>query len=189
MDIKEIQTFLTTNKDSDDVKNFVKSFYTPEQLNPFLDSDEGVKIIQPRLDRHHTKGLESWKINNLQKLIDDAVAKAHPAESEEQKRMRTLEAKIKAQEDETTRVKLQNFASGKLSEHKIPVKLAAFVVGKDEINTLQNISELKAEWDSELEKRVDEIFKLNGRQRPGPKDKKTPGTKMNDFIRTAAGRN
>ncbi|MDN5290873.1 MAG: hypothetical protein PWQ06_1112 [Anaerophaga sp.] len=37
----------------------------------FLQTDEGKKLLQPRLDRHFTKSLETWKQNSLPKLIEE----------------------------------------------------------------------------------------------------------------------
>jgi len=188
MTIPEIETFLTENKDNDDVKKFVGGFYSSDRLNPFLDSDAGLKIIQARLDKNFNKGLETWKKNNLPGLIESEVTKRNPELSPEQKRLKELELKIKETEAANLRERLTNFASNKLSELKIPVTLASFIVGEDEKKTSENLELLKSQWDGELEKRVNEVFKLNGRKKPGPTDKKTPGTKMNDFIRQSAGR-
>ena len=56
-----------------------------------MDTKEGQRFIQPDLDRYFTKGLESWKEKNLEKIVDEEISKRNPEQSDEQKRISALE--------------------------------------------------------------------------------------------------
>lgn len=188
MDLKAVTTFLEANKDNDDVKKFVGSFYSAEKLNPIFDSEDGGKVLQPRLDTHFNKSLETWKKNNLTSLIDEEVKKRNPAETDEQKRLRKLEKDIEDERAGRKRADLKNVAVTHFTEKKLPIKLADYFIGSDEDTTKQNIKALETVWDAEINARVDAKFKENGRQKPGEKDSaKTGNTSMNNWIRQAAG--
>ncbi|MGE5627821.1 MAG: DUF4355 domain-containing protein [Solirubrobacterales bacterium] len=99
----------------------------------FLDSEK---------DKHSNKALETWKTNNLQKLIDEAVSKANPQETPEQKRIRELEEKIAKADKDRLREQLTNGALKFATEKKLPVELIDFVVGADEDSTNVNLTKL-----------------------------------------------
>lgn len=184
MDINEIQNFIEQNKDDENVKGFISGFYKPEKLNPFFDTPEGLKIIQPRMDQHYNKGLETWKQNNLKSLVDAEVKKQFPDQTPEQKRLKELEDQIEKQKNESLRVSLTNKMIEKLTEAKLPLKAAKYLIGSDEQSTLQNFNDFKELWDQEFDKRIDEEFKKNGRRKPGaPVDKSSPSKTMNSLIR------
>jgi len=184
MEIAEVTTFLDSNKDKPEVQAFIKGFYTPDKLNPLLDSDDGLKIIQPRLDSNFTKGLETWKKNNLKALVDTEVKKLNPDLTPEQKRLKELEGEIDNQKKENLRTTLKNKVIEKLTEHKLPLKFSNYLIGSDEDSTLANVKAFKEVWDAEFEKRIEEEFKKNGRIRPGKTTEKGSASKtMNSIIR------
>ena len=68
-----------------------------------LEIAEGQKLIQPKLDKYFNKGLETWKQNNLEKLIDEEIAKRYPEETPEMRRIKELEQKLAEKERESVR--------------------------------------------------------------------------------------
>ena len=89
---EQVQEILTSNEEL--AKKVTSSLLTPEVITGYLESDEGKKLIQPKMDSYFSKGLDTWKNNNLQKLIDDEVAKRNPAETPEQKAIRDLQQQM-----------------------------------------------------------------------------------------------
>lgn len=185
--VGEIAEFLESNKDKDEIKEFTSKFYVPEKLNPFLESEAGKKIIQPKLDGNFSKGLETWKANNLQGLIDKAVTERFPAETEDQKRLKKMEKDLQDQKSANLKITLTNKATDKLLEYKMPVKLAKLCIGEDEASTMQNVEALKSEWNSGIEAAVDAAFKEAGRS-PRKRDADKKGSSaFSDQIRQGFG--
>ncbi|MCR1833140.1 DUF4355 domain-containing protein [Oceanobacillus caeni] len=157
MNLEEVKQYLEVNKEQEDVKAYIEglSQVTPDGVKTFLETDEGKKLLQPRMDSYFTKGLETWKGNNLQRLIDEEVAKLNPQETSEQKRIRELEAKIEKAELARTREALKNKALSTLSEKKLPTFLVDQLVGNDEESTNEKLSQFEEVWNTQKE----EFFK------------------------------
>ena len=151
MDLEAVKKFIEEQKENEGVKSYLQGFsqLTPDGVKSFLDTDEGKKVLQPRLDSYFTKGLETWKNNNLQKLVDDEVSKRNPSETPEQKRIRELEEKYEKVEKERTREILKNKALSTLTEKKIPTFLVDYLIGNDEESTTGNLTKFEEVWNNQ----------------------------------------
>lgn len=169
MTLEEIKAWLEEHKGEDDVQAYLGelSAVSAEKVEGFLDTKEGKTLLQPRLDQNFTKGLNTWKDKNLQKLIDDGVKAANPDETPEQKRIRELEDKIANAEKESTREKLLNKAVAHASEKGLPTDIAPFFLGEDEETTMTNLGTLEEKYNAALQAAVDEKFKTGGRKIDG----------------------
>jgi hypothetical protein len=105
------------------------------------------------LDAYHSKGLETWKEKNLQKLIDEAcskavgeaIKKANPQETAEQKRIRELEASFELEKKGRAKEALRNKMLQKLAERNIPSEFAEVLEKEEEEETLgKSIDKLDA---------------------------------------------
>lgn len=137
---------------------FKEKIANDKDFKAFMDSEK---------DKHSTKSLETWKTNNLQKLIDDAVTKANPQETPEQKRIRELEARIEASEKDSLKKDLTNRALKTLTEKKLPTDLVNFIVGADEDTTTKNLETLTNIFSSHDEAIKTEILKGSSYTPPG----------------------
>ncbi|MCG3017519.1 DUF4355 domain-containing protein, partial [Escherichia coli] len=81
---------------------------TIEGVKGFLETDEGKKLIQPKLDAHFTKSLETWKQNNLEKLVEDEVNKRNPQKTPEQIEVEKLRKEIEDERKARNREALVN---------------------------------------------------------------------------------
>lgn len=109
-------------------------------VEAYLATEQGKKFIQPKMDRYFNKGLESWKSNHLESLINQEVATRFPAETPEQKRIRELEQKLEAQSKETLRKELTLKAQSFASELGLPAQFANYFVADTEEATRESIS-------------------------------------------------
>lgn len=118
-------------------------------------------------DTHHTKALETWKTNHLQGLIDEAVSKANPQETPEQKRIRELEEKIqnseKAAKLSELKAKALEHATSKGLPNKFATKYIERFLGDDETVTVSTLDELKTDLDEVVQAQVEEKLKGNAR--------------------------
>jgi len=185
--IQDVRTFVESNANSEDVKGFVNEFYTPEKLNPFLDTDAGGKLLQPRYDKNFTKGLESWKEKNLPEIIDEEVTKRNPGETEEQKRLKKLEEQNQSTQQMLKKEGLKNTALKNLKNPSL-AELVDFLVGDDETTTNANINILENVFTKAVNDAVKDALKNGGRVPPNNQNSNVNDKSgMNAIIRTAAG--
>lgn len=157
MNLEEIKKFFEENKDNEDVKSYLKglSQLTPDGVSAFLDLEEGKKLIQPKLDSYFTKGLETWKSNNLKKLVDEEVKKQNPTTNPLEKQLEDLKRELLLKD-------LKAKAKDVASEQKLPLKLVDYFVGEDEDSTFANLKTLQEVFDTHINERVQEQLKDGG---------------------------
>ena len=139
---------------------------SPEGVKTYLDTTEGKKLLQPILDRYHNKGLESWKQNNLESLIEDEVSRRNPAETDEQKRIRKLEQQLNEEREYRKRTELTSYAQRLAAEKGLPADIINFVVGSDEDSTETNIETFSRVISDSVQAQVKSRFKETGRNIP-----------------------
>ncbi|TAH79749.1 DUF4355 domain-containing protein [Bacillus subtilis] len=163
--LEEVKKFLEENKENEEVKAFVGelSAVSADKVEGFLETDEGKRLIQPRLDSHFTKGLETWKANNLDALVDAKVKELYPEETEEQKRIRKLEKELEDQKTAAQREKLLNKAVSYASEKQLPADVVEFFIGDDEESTMKNLGAFEEKYNAALQKAIESKFQENGR--------------------------
>ncbi|WMW42114.1 DUF4355 domain-containing protein [Bacillus subtilis] len=163
--LDEVKKFLEENKENKEVKAFVGelSAVSADKVEGFLETDEGKRLIQPRLDSHFTKGLETWKANNLDALVDAKVKELYPEETEEQKRIRKLEKELEDQKTAAQREKLLNKAVSYASEKQLPADVVEFFIGEDEEATMKNLGAFEEKYNAALQKAIESKFQENGR--------------------------
>lgn len=163
--LDEVKKFLEENKENEEVKAFIGelSAVSADKVEGFLETDEGKRLIQPRLDSHFTKGLETWKANNLDALVDAKVKELYPEETEEQKRIRKLEKELEDQKTAAQREKLLNKAVSYASEKQLPADVVEFFIGEDEESTMKNLGAFEEKYNAALQKAIESKFQENGR--------------------------
>lgn len=136
----------------------------PDYLNNILSTDIGKKAVQPLVDSHFSKGLETWKANNLDKIVNERVESLFPNETPQSKQMREMQAQIDKINGEKRQVEMQNFTTNVLVSEGIPTQFAKFFNGQDEASIRGMVSEFKHEFTSALNGTVDSKFKEMGHQ-------------------------
>ncbi|MCX3306605.1 DUF4355 domain-containing protein [Bacillus sp. NEAU-CP5] len=163
--LEDVKKFLEENKENEEVQSYLNelSAVSADKVNGFLDTEEGKRLIQPRLDSHFTKGLDTWKANNLDALIDAKVKELYPEETEEQKRIRKLEKELEDQKTAAQREKLLNKAVSYASEKQLPADVVEFFIGEDEESTMKNLGAFEEKYNAALQKAIESKFQENGR--------------------------
>lgn len=163
--LADIKKFLTDNKDQAEVKTYLGELSAPtsEGVKGFLDTEEGKKLLQPRLDSHFTKSLDTWKTNNLEQLITEEVNKRNPTKTPEQLELEKLRKEIEDERKARNRESLVNKALKVAKEKNLPDGIIDFFVAEDEEGTTSNLAKLEEEYKKALSAAVDEKFKQHGR--------------------------
>jgi hypothetical protein len=166
INLETIKKFLNDNKDNDEVKAYLKELSTPTKdgVEGFLATEEGKKLLQPKLDSFFTKGLTTWKEKNLTGLVEEEYRKKHPEETEEQKQIRQLQERLDASEKKSQRESLLNKALEVADGKGLPKKLVNYFLGEDEDTTLTNITQVE----TELKEWAKSQTKLGGRNPNNP---------------------
>lgn len=155
----EVPAYLEANKDNEDVKKYIGGLITSDRVSSFLESEEGKKLLQPRLDSYHGKGLETWKANNLQKEVDALYKKNHPDADPKDIELNKLKAEFEAMKNESSKKELMNKALKVAQEKKLPIDLVDFFIGNDEASTISNLTALEKVFSTNVESLVAERLK------------------------------
>lgn len=164
---EDVKKFMDDNKDTKKVLDLQKGY-----IQPYLDTEEGKKFLQPKLDSFFSKGLESWKEKTLPTILEEEIKKRNPEETAEQKRIRELEDKINNQEKANLKIKLDAQTTKELSNKGLPVGLVDYLnfdteeVMRDSIVKLEEM--LKPFVDKAVELRLRDTGKTpKGKQETG----------------------
>ncbi|AGI11573.1 DUF4355 domain containing protein [Listeria phage LP-KV022] len=135
------------------------AFFNKDTVNEYLQTENGKNLIAPIIDSKVTKGIETWKTNNLETIISEEVAKANPSETAEQKRIRELELKYERAEQRAQQEVMRTHAVRELSKRELSPTLADFVIADSTEAVNQRVSDLQNEVIALVQQRVDTKLK------------------------------
>lgn len=161
MDFNEAVQNFEQFKDSEDYTNYVNGLVNDDRVTAYLETENGKKLMQPKLDSYFSKGLETWKSNNLQKLIDDKVSELYPEQTAEQKELATIKAQLAEMQAAATREKLKNSALTYATEKKLPTDIVDYFIGKDEAETTANLKKLESVFSAAIKAAAKDGLKQN----------------------------
>ena len=163
MDINKVKELVQQEKDTE-LQDYLQGLSkpTPEGIREFAQTEEGKKALQPVLDSYFTKGLETWKQNNLDKIVEEEVSKRYPEETEEQKRLKKLEKDLADERQHRTREQLRNKAITEATQKGLPTDIVDHLVGQDEQTTMDNLSKFEQVWQNKIQEQVEQRFKGSG---------------------------
>jgi len=163
MEFNEIINALEGFKETDEYKNYVGGInpITPDRVKEYLSTDDGKKIVQPDMDKYFTKGLETWKANNLENIITEELKKRNPSSDPKDLEIASMKAQLEAMQAETIRKDLTNKALKIATEKQIPTDLIEYFIGNDEESTMANIKTFEKAFNSAVSVSVDAKIKGN----------------------------
>lgn len=179
MELADIKQFIEDNKDNQEVNDYIQGLaqVTPETIESFLESDGGKKILQPRLDKYHSKSLETWKANNLEKLVNEELNKRNPSDTPEQQRIAELEKYVQQKEQESIFQTNKNKALNYLNDKKLPSNLVDYFISDDEETTMQNLGRFEDVFTNQLQEAVESRLKSDGTELSNNESKEKTFTK------------
>ena len=154
MEFNEIVESLKTFEGTEDFENYIGGFVTADRVSKFLETDAGKQFIQPTLDKYHNKGLETWKTNNLDKLVNEKVKELYPEADPKDTELAKLKADLEAMKAESVRKDLTNKALTVATEKELPIDLISYFVGAEEDSTTANLEKLETAFNAAVEKVV-----------------------------------
>ncbi|HEY5524847.1 MAG TPA: DUF4355 domain-containing protein [Clostridium sp.] len=156
----EVVDYITTNSENEEVSNYIKGFKTVDLdgAKNFLESNEEGKSY---FDTRVGKGIETFKTNNLQKLIDAEMLKKNPALTPEQLQIQELKQKFADMEKSKTKVEQMSKYKDILQQKKIPSNMVDFLLNDDEETTNANIAIFEDSMKSYIEEAIKAKFGSN----------------------------
>jgi len=166
---KALET-ISANLEAPEVKEFTSKFnplanITKDNAGELVEKHDALKSYR---DSFHAKGLETWKANNLKKLVDEEIAKVNPQETPEQKKIRELEARLNEESAARKKEALKNQAIKKLTEKKLPVDIVDNLIGSDEESTEKTLAAYEQALESYKKALTEQLLKNNGRDPINP---------------------
>lgn len=166
MELKEALELIKANIEAPEVKEFISKFnplvtLTKDNVGEFVEKNELLKSYR---DSFYSKGLETWKANNLKKLVDEEIIKINPPENPEAKKIRELEERLNEAEKKARKEALRTFALSKLSEKKLPTDLIDHLIGDDEQTTATILNTFEKALENYKKNVVDDVLKEHGRE-------------------------
>lgn len=122
---EELEKILKENRaEALEILNIKDKAFTLQDFKEFYEKDDQAKrFVKSEIDRAVTKGIETWKENNLQAEVDRKVKELYPEESEDQKELKKLRAEFETLKGEKKREEITNRALRKLHEKNLPQDL------------------------------------------------------------------
>jgi hypothetical protein len=177
VNLDAIKSFIEANKDSEDVKGLLGSFAPKPELS--IDSIKKylneVPEGQSFYDKSKAEHLDTWKKNNLDKIIQDELKNRGVVEDETQKMIRELREEIERGKKETGRANLKVKVKDLAKEKNLPFQLVDYFLGGDEEETVKNIELLETVWAETLKQAVEAKIGSAART-PHQTDKDDAGT-------------
>lgn len=175
MTFEEIVAALKAHENSDGYKKFVDGLFTPERVKAFLETEAGQQAMQPFIDKQSAKGIETWKSNNLQALIDAEIKTRFPESDPKDVEIANMKAELEKMQKESARKELLIKAQSIATEKKLPVSLVSYFIGDDEKSTKQNLETLEKVFTEALSASVDDRLKQGNHIPNGDKSEPMDG--------------
>ncbi len=187
---EEIKKWLEENKSDEQVKEFInqnadEQEVTLDKVKELAEKDKDIKgWLDGEKDRHHSKALETWKNNNLEKLVDEEGKKRNPEKEPWELEMEKIKEDLERERNEKTRETLKNKALSVAQEKGIPSNLVDYFIGEDEDTTLKNLEALEKEVQPMIQTKVDERLNEGDHKPPNNSDNtKGAGESFIDVIK------
>ena len=163
MELSEVQQYLIDNKDNSDVSSYVSGLnpITTDRANEYLNTEDGKRLLQPKLDGNFNKGLETWKVNNLEKIYSERFNKENPTADPRDVELNKMKTMLEQMQRDGNRKDLTSKSQKIAIEKKLPLDLIDFFIGENEEVTVKNLDKLEAIFASHVETLVTERLKGN----------------------------
>lgn len=159
MTIQDIIVELKNFENDPEFENYISGQVNADRVSKFLATDDGKKFLQPTLDSYFTKGLDTWKNNNLDNLVNAKVKELYPDADPKDVALAELKSQLEQMKAESLRKDLTNKALQMANEKGLPVDLIDYFIGADEKTTTENLGKLESAFTAALGAAVEKKLK------------------------------
>lgn len=163
MEFKDIKEFIDQHQESnEELKAYLQGFkqFGVDEVQKFVNENQDAKKwLDSEKDKHFSKGLDTWKTNNLETLISNEIKKRNPDKTPEQIELEKLRADFEAAQRQLALKGVKEKATTLATEKKIPLDLIDFFINEDEEKTKENLSTFESVMDKYVKAQVEERLK------------------------------
>lgn len=164
-DLLELIKGMEDDKDVDEIlatSELATKFSGLDVFKQKMNTDKEFKsYIDSLKDQHLSKGLETWKSNNLESLVNEKIKELYPEEDPKDNELKKLKQEMENMKKETLKKELTNKALKIATEKGLPTELVDYFIGQDEESTNKNLETLEKVFTGKLETTVKERLKDN----------------------------
>lgn len=128
--------------------------YGVEDFKKFMETEEGRKVLNPMFDKKVSTAIETWKSNNIEKVVNEELVKRGYVKTDEQKKMIELEQQIANIQKEKELAEKKAVALAELNANGLNTALADFISYDSEETIRTGVSTFKSILDDLVEKEV-----------------------------------
>lgn len=189
MTLQELKAFLESPEGkAEEITEFLRGLYPVnlQAVQTFADTAEGKSWLDSLKDKHLQKGLDTWKANNLDVLLDAEIRKRFPEKDPKDLELDKLKGEIETMKTEKQRERLLNLAMQSAGEKGLPLELVGFFVGENEDATTQNLTRLEESFSAAVQKSLEARLKQDSYTPPaagGSGSKNLDDLSMEDYIK------
>lgn len=188
MNFEEVKAFLESEEGkTSEVTNYLQGLFpvTVASVENFVSTPDGKSWLDSVKDKHLQKGLETWKANNMQSLLDAEIKKRFPEQDPKDLEMDKLKNEIEQMKLSKEKEILTNKAMKLASEKGLPLDLVGFFIGADEDSTNANLKALEATYNASVQKGLEARLKTDGYTPPagGEGGKSLEDLSMDEYIK------
>lgn len=149
--------------------------YGVEDFKKFMETEEGKKILNPMFDKRVSTAIETWKNNNIEKVVNDELVKRGYVQTEEQKKMMDLQNEINSIKKEKEIAEKRAIALAELNANGLNASLVDFLPTDSEEGIRNGVTTFKSILDDLV---AQEVKKKTAGTGVKPTDVKTPQPKL-----------
>jgi len=164
MTLQELKTFLeSADGKTEEVTAYLRGLFPADlkAAQAFAETAEGKSWLDSVKDKHLQKGLETWKANNLETILEAEIKRRFPEKDPKEIEVEKLKSEITTMKTEKQREALQNKAMRLAGEKGLPLELVSFFVGENEETTQQNLGKLEETFASAVQKSLEARLKTD----------------------------
>lgn len=164
MTLEELKAFLESPEGkAENITAYLRGLYpaTLQSVQAFAETAEGKSWLDSAKDKHLQKGLETWKANNLEALLDAEIKKRFPAKDPKDLELEKLKTEIDTMKTEKQRESLHSKALQLAGEKGLPLELVSFFVGTDEDATTENLTKFSNCFGAAVQKSLEQRLKAD----------------------------
>ncbi|WP_278523225.1 DUF4355 domain-containing protein [Clostridium cochlearium] len=133
-------------------------------LSKFIETLENEKecksYFDSLMDKRVNKAIETWKTNNLEKLVNEEINKRYPPKTESEIKLEEMQIQLEKIENEKNILYLISKYKDVMVKLNLPVEFGRYLIYENESICEKNIKEFQILWSNAIEKAVNE--KLRG---------------------------
>ena len=159
LNITELKAEIANLKGTEEYTELVNEFVNDTSVKNYLETDSGKKLLQPIVDSNFTKGLETWKTNNLDKIVNAKIKELNPEKDEKDIKINDLAKQLEEMKRTANREKMLNYAVSLANSKGLPTEIVSYFLAEDEDTTKENLLQLEKVFAAAVSNNVDNKLK------------------------------